>query len=86
MGMVSGRPAMQSTGQPPAGRDPKLLDRVRVAIRVRHYSRRTERAYVQWIKQFIVFHGIRHPAQMGKTEMSQFLTHLAVVKNVSAST
>jgi integron integrase len=62
------------------------LDRVREAIRVRHYSRRTERTYVQWIKRFIVFHGIRHPAQMDKTEVSQFLTHLAVVKNVSAST
>jgi len=86
MGTVSGRPGMQSTGQSPAGRDPKLLDRVREAIRVRHYSRRTERTYVQWIKRFIVFHGIRHPAQMDKTEVSQFLTHLAVVKNVSAST
>jgi len=86
MGTVSGRPGMQSTDQPQVGREPKLLDRVREAIRVRHYSRRTERAYVQWIKRFIVFHGIRHPAQMGKTKMSQFLTHLAVVKNVSAST
>jgi hypothetical protein len=60
MGTVSGRSGIESTDQPQAGREPKLLDRVREAIRVRHYSRRTERAYVQWIKRFIVFHGIRH--------------------------
>ena len=62
------------------------LARVREAIQVRHYSRRTEQAYVHWIKRFIFFHGIRHPAKMGSVEVSQFLTHLAVEKKVSAST
>lgn len=59
-------PANQSTCQPPAGQNRKLLDRVRDAIRVRHHSRRTEQAYVHWIRRFIVFHGVRHPSKMGK--------------------
>ena len=49
---------------PPPGQ-PRLLDRVREAIRARHYSRRTEKAYVHWIKRYIFFHGKRHPAEMG---------------------
>jgi integron integrase len=65
---------------------PRLLDRVREAIRVRHYSRRTEEAYVAWIRRFIVFHRKTHPAQMGASEISQFLTWLAVDRRVSAST
>jgi hypothetical protein len=65
---------------------PKLLDQVRDAIRTRHYSRRTEEAYVGWIKRFILFHGKRHPANMGKAEIEQFLTALAVEHHVSAST
>jgi integron integrase len=65
---------------------PKLLETVRMAIRTRHYSRRTEEAYVSWIKRFILFHGKRHPAEMGEVEMNAFLTHLAVNGNVSAST
>ncbi len=68
------------------GRPPKLLDRVRQAIRVRHYSRRTERAYVGWILRFISFHGVRHPAGMGASEVAAFLTSLAVDCHVSAST
>jgi len=65
---------------------PKLLDRVRAAIRTRHYSRRTEQAYVDWIRRFIVFHKKTHPAAMGAPEVSAFLTWLAVEKQVSAST
>ncbi len=65
---------------------PKLLDQVRQAIRARHYSRRTERTYADWIKRFILFHGKRHPLEMGEPEINQFLTDLAVNKKVSAST
>jgi integron integrase len=66
--------------------EPKLLDRVRAAVRVRHYSRRTEEAYVAWIRRFIVFHGKRHPSEMGGDEIGKYLTDLAVNRNVSAST
>jgi integron integrase len=59
---------------------------VRQAIRVRHYSIRTEDAYVAWIKRYIFFHKVRHPAEMGAAEINQFLTHLAVEGHVSAST
>jgi integron integrase len=63
-----------------------LLDQVREAIRTRHYSYRTEEAYVGWIRRFILFHQKRHPAEMGKPEIEQFLTALAVKRNVAAST
>lgn len=53
---------------------PKLLDRVRQRIRARHYSRRTEQAYVHWIKRYIFFHDKRHPADMGAGEVTGFLT------------
>ena len=65
---------------------PKLLDRVRDAIRTRHYSRRTEEAYVYWIRRYIVFHGKKHPSTMGAGEIAAYLTWLAVKRNVSAST
>ncbi len=65
---------------------PRLLDRVRQAIRARHYSRSTEKAYVSWIRRFIVFHGKKHPAEMGEREVAQFLTSLATRRRVSAST
>ncbi len=65
---------------------PKLLDQVRDTIRVKHYSMRTEEAYVHWIKRFILFHEKRHPLQMGEPEVSKFLSHLAVEGKVSAST
>lgn len=65
---------------------PKLLDQVRNLIRVKHYSIRTEEAYVNWIRRFILFHNKRHPNEMGEPEVSQFLTHLAVKGKVSAST
>lgn len=64
----------------------KLLDQVRETIRARHYSGRTEKTYVDWVKRFILFHGKRHPVEMGEPEINQFLTDLAVNKNVSAST
>jgi hypothetical protein len=69
-----------------AGPPPRLLDRVCSAIRTRHYSRRTERAYVGWIRRFILFHDKRHAADMGGPEVTRFLTHLAVDEHVSAST
>jgi len=65
---------------------PRLLDRVRDAIRVRHYSLRTEQTYIQWIRRFILFHEKRHPDEMGKEEIEAFLTYLAVKRKVAAST
>jgi hypothetical protein len=65
---------------------PKLLDRMRATLRVRHYSIRTEDAYVHWAKRYILFHGKRHPSAMGPEEINQFLTHLAVERQVSGST
>ena len=65
---------------------PHLLDRVRQAIRLRHYSSRTEEAYVGWIWRFILFHKKRHPADMGELETNAFLSGLASAKHVSAST
>lgn len=65
---------------------PKLLDRVRIAIRTRHYSLRTEEAYVSWIRRFIFFHNKRHPMEMGEPEINAFLSGLAVKERVSAST
>jgi integron integrase len=64
----------------------KLLERVREAIRLKHYSYRTEETYVQWIKRYIFFHNKRHPQEMGVAEIESFLTHLAVVDKVAAST
>lgn len=65
---------------------PKLLVQVRDLIRLKHYSIRTEQAYLGWIKRFILFQGKRHPKDMGAEEVTQFLTHLAVQGNVAAST
>lgn len=67
-------------------RAPKLLDQLREALRVRHYSRRTEVTYCQWVKRFIFFHGVRHPREMAEPEINAFLTDLAVKQKVSAST
>ena len=66
--------------------EPKLLDRMRSRIRVRHYSIRTEDAYVQWARRYIIFHGKKHPSAMGAPEINEFLSHLAMERNVSAST
>lgn len=63
----------------------KLLDRVRDAIRVKHYSYRTEQTYVQWIRRYILFHNKRHPNEMGVPEVEAFLTHLAVQNGVAAA-
>ena len=65
---------------------PRLMVRVREAIRVRHYSLRTEEAYLQWVRRFILFHGKRHPENRGEPEVAAFLTHLAVERNVAAAT
>lgn len=65
---------------------PKLLEMVRRALRLGHYSLRTEEAYLHWIKRFILFHGKRHPEQMGEREITDFLTHLAADRQVAAST
>jgi integrase len=66
--------------------EPRLLDRVRSAIRMRHYSRRTEDAYVGWVRRYVVFHELRHPSEMGPPEVGAFLSHLAVRGRVAAST
>ena len=71
---------------PSAPQKPKLLDQVREALRTRHYSRRTEESYCHWVKRFIFFHHVRHPAEMAEPEINAFLTHLAVKEEVSAST
>lgn len=65
---------------------PRLLDRVRWHLRVKHYSLRTETAYTDWIRRFILFHQKRHPEEMGEEQIGAFLTHLAVDRNVAAST
>ena len=65
---------------------PKLLPRLREHLRTRHYSIRTEEAYADWVKRFILFHHKRHPKDMGAAEVEAFLTHLAVHRQVSAST
>jgi hypothetical protein len=64
----------------------KLLDRVRDAIRLKHYSYRTEETYVHWIRRFILFHNKQHPSEMGSPEIELFLTHLAVEAHVASST
>jgi integron integrase len=66
--------------------NPRLLDQLRSAIRIRHYSYRTEQTYVHWTVRFIRFHKIRHPKDMGGAEVAAFLSHLAEELNVSAST
>ena len=65
---------------------PKLLDQVRELLRIKHYALRTEHAYVNWIRRYILFHNKRHPREMGVAEVRAFLAHLAVEKHVSAST
>ena len=69
-----------------SARKPRLLEQLRQALRSRHYSRRTEQTYCQWVKWFIYFHKVRHPAEMAEPEINAFLTHLAVKERVSAST
>ena len=66
--------------------EPKLLDIVRGKIRLKHYSIRTEQAYTDWIKRFILHFDKQHPKDLGAAEVEAFLTHLAVARNVSANT
>lgn len=77
---------MQYPSQNIPSNQPKLLDQVRAKIRLKHYSFRTEQAYADWIKRFILHFGKRHPRELGAAEVEQFLTHLAVQGKVSAST
>ncbi len=79
-------PPVLREAPPPEAPRPKLLDRVRGQIRLRHYSRRTEESYGSWIRRFILYSGRRHPAGMGEREISQFLSSLAVDRKVTAST
>ena len=87
--MVAGRASGVKGASPdPAAPPPppRLLGRLRAEVRVRHYSLRTEQAYVDWARRYIRFHGMRHPQELGPAEVAAFLTHLAVQRQVSAST
>jgi integrase len=64
----------------------RLLERMRRALRVRHYSARTEGTYLDWVRRFVVFHGRRHPAYLAEREVAAFLTHLATERKVSSAT
>ncbi len=70
----------------PAPARPRFLDDVRRQLRLEHYSRRTEEAYIGWIRRFILFNGKRHPAELGEGEVTRFLSSLAVDRNVASST
>ncbi|MGL4462051.1 MAG: integron integrase [Planctomycetia bacterium] len=78
--------AARESAAPASPPKARLLDQVRAACRVRHLSLRTEDAYHDWVKRFVLFHGKRHPLEMGSTEINAFLTHLAVDRGVAAST
>jgi integron integrase len=82
-GGLHAKASVQTT---PAVQQPKLLDQVRLVILTRHYSVRTEKAYIHWIKRFIFFHERRHPAEMTEKEITRFLSSLASLNHVSAST
>ncbi len=66
--------------------EPKLLDKVHTELRTRHYSYRTEEAYINWIKSFVKFHNLKHPNKMGANEISNYINYLAVKRNVASST
>ena len=72
--------------QPAVGRKPRFLDQMRTFMRARRYSRRTEQAYVDWVRRFILFHAKQHPRELGEEEIVEFLSDLAVKRKVSAST
>ena len=80
------RPNNQENYDTAPQQPPKLLDQVRAKIRLKQYSIRTEDSYVSWIRRFILYHNKRHPLEMGKKDIEQFLTNLAVNRNVAAST
>src|SRR5215813_4918739 len=97
---LSGRPDVCSIISPPVGvkctevtsdmpqaqRPKKLLDQMRDVLRTQHYAIRTENAYVDWARRFILFHQKRHPQEMGTAEIEAFLTHLTVDRQIAAST
>jgi integron integrase len=74
------------TPSAPGGAKPRLLEQMRQALRSRHYSRKTEQSYCLWVRRFIHYHSLRHPADMAEPEVNAFLTHLAINRKVSAST
>src|SRR5215510_6971017 len=78
--LSSARPEVPTSGSP------RLLDRVRAALRMRHYSRKTEKTYAGWIRRFILFHGKRHPRELGAAEVTHYLSPLATTGQVAAST
>ncbi len=79
--------APRKSAPAPASADkPKLLDQLREALRSSHYSRRAEQTYCHWVKRYVHFHNVRHPAEMAEPEINAFLTHLAVGEKVSSST
>ena len=77
---------LNSWGQAQTSPKPRLLDQVRASCRRKHYSPKTEKAYVFWIRQFILHNQKKHPKIMGQTEIESYLNHLAIKKHVSAST
>lgn len=83
---ISSDPARSSVVATASRAKPRLLDQLSEALRSRHYSPRTAQTYGHWVRRFIFFHRVRHPAEMGEAEINAFLTHLAVKENVSAST
>jgi integrase len=82
----SRRPPCPPPPQDVSRQQPKLLDQIRAAVRTRHYSIRTERTYVDWAYRYIVYHGKRHPSELGAPAINEFLSHLATELNVAAST
>lgn len=74
------------TSHPDRPAPPRLLDQLVAALRARHYSERTEHAYVLWVRRYIHFHSLRHPAELGDAEINEFLTHLAINLKVASST
>ena len=70
----------------PAQKPKKFLDKMRDALRTKHYAYRTEQSYINWIRRYILFHDKRHPKEMGAPEIEAFISHLATKRKVSAST
>ena len=77
---------MENAATTPQTKAPRLLDHVLDEICLRHFALSTEKTYVHWIRRFVLFHGKRHPRDMGAGEVGAFLTHLAIAQQVSAST
>ena len=81
------KPLASTPSENPApGQGKKLLDQVRDSLRLKHYSARTEQTYLEWIKRYILFHGKRHPKDMGGSEIEAFIAHLAVERHVATAT